>query len=249
VWRRCNNEEFEMRLSRGLVFLGLVALAACENTAPATPQAPTPTLPAITGVVITGLPTSLMVGQTVQLGAAVTVGDGTVLRTSEAAWASSDVKVVILSATGLLTVTGPGDADVTSIVQRVQGVVHVAIARPIPPPVGYDMSGVVHESAPTENVLLAGATVGIHFVACSTCPHDNQTAVTDEAGRFTLPGIDTPGFTLWVSKPGYDATPYDIVQLPRDQHPDVSLMPAGLPTRSRLVTGSSFAGLGSRCST
>src|SRR5262249_27393877 len=35
---------------------------------------------------------------------------------------------------------------------------------------------------------------------------------------------------LWVNKPGYDATPYNIVQLPRDQHPDIALVPSGYTT-------------------
>jgi hypothetical protein len=58
-----------------------------------------------------------------------------------------------------------------------------------------------------------------------TCPHDNQVATTDDAGHFTLSGIQTAGFTLWARRAGYDATPYDIAVLPRDQHPDISLTP------------------------
>jgi hypothetical protein len=78
---------------------------------------------------------------------------------------------------------------------------------------------------PTENVRVPGAAVGIHFVGCPTCPHDNESTTTDDTGRFTLRGIDTAGFTLWVSKVGYEASPFNVAQLPRDQHPEVALNP------------------------
>jgi hypothetical protein len=166
-------------------------------------------------------------GQSVQLTASATLPDGTHLNaTSQVTWHSSAAAVVTVSATGLLTVVAPGEADVTATLQSVRGVVHVVVLKPAPPPIPtYDITGVVHESAPTENVTLAGATVGIHFAGCPTCPHDNQETTTDVTGHFTLPGIDTPGFWLVVSKPGYDTTDYYIAQLPRDQHPDIGVAP------------------------
>jgi len=66
-----------------------------------------------------------------------------------------------------LTVVGAGEADVMASFQTARAVAQVIIAGPIPPPVTWDISGVVHESAPTENVLLSGATVGIHFAGIS----------------------------------------------------------------------------------
>jgi hypothetical protein len=98
---------------------------------------------------------------------------------------------------------------------------------PAPVLITFDISGVVHESAPTEDVVLSGATVGIHFVGCPTCPHDNQSTTTDDAGHFTLTGLETAGFMLVVSKPGYDTVSYGIVELPRDQHPTIGVQPNG----------------------
>jgi Carboxypeptidase regulatory-like domain len=98
---------------------------------------------------------------------------------------------------------------------------------PAPVLITFDISGVVHESAPTEDVVLSGATVGIHFVGCPTCPHDNQSTTTDDAGHFTLTGLETAGFMLVVSKPGYDTVSYGIVELPRDQHPTIGVQPTG----------------------
>jgi hypothetical protein len=35
-----------------------------------------------------------------------------------------------------------------------------------------------------------------------------------------------PGITLWISKDGYDATSYKVLELPRDQTPNITLTPA-----------------------
>ena len=213
--------------TRGLACLALVCgLAACDTTTPAPPTAPTPTLPAVATVAITGLPTTLTVGQSLQLTASATLPDGTRLNaTGQVTWQSSAVAVASVSPAGLLTILAPGEADVTATLQSVNGTVHVVVPKPLPPPVTFDITGVVHEGAPTENVMLAGATVGIHFAGCPTCPHDNQETTTDAQGRFTLPSIDTVGFTLWVQKPGYEATDFVVAQLPRDQHPSISVTP------------------------
>jgi len=211
----------------GLACLALVfGLVACDTTTPTPPTAPTSTLPAVATVAITGLPTTLTVGQSVQLTASATLPDGTRLNaTGQVTWQSSATAVASVSSAGLLTILAPGEADVTATLQSVHGTVHVVVSKPPPTPVTYDITGVVHESAPTENVMLAGATVGIHLAGCPTCTHEGQETTTDVTGHFTLPGIDTPGFSLVVSKPGYDTTDYYIAQLPRDQHPDIGVAP------------------------
>ena len=204
-----------------------VSLVACDHVTPSPPNVPTPALPTVTTVTITGLPTTLTVGQTAQLTASATLPDGTRLNAAgQVTWQSSAISVVTVSATGLLMVVASGEADVTATLQTVRGIVHVVVAKSPPLASTYDISGVVHESAPTENVLLSGATVGIHFAGCPTCPHEGQKTTTDAQGRFTLPGIDTAGFTLWVQKPGYEATPFNIAMLPRDLHPDIGSPPS-----------------------
>jgi hypothetical protein len=172
----------------------------------------------------------LTVGRAVQLTASVTLSDGTRSdATTQVAWQSSDVTVATVSSAGLLTTAAGGETDVTATIQGVQGRVHVAVSKPIPspvtPPLTYEISGAVHESAPTQNVALPGATVGIHFVGCPSCPHDNETTTTGADGHFTLPGIDAAGFTLVVSKPGYETALFGVVQLPRDVHPDIGMLP------------------------
>jgi Big-like domain-containing protein len=141
-----------------------ISLVACDYVTPSPPNVPTPTLPTVTTVTITGLPTTFTVGETAQLTASATLPDGTRLNaTGQVTWQSSAISVVTVSATGLLTVVASGEADVTATLQTVRGVVHVVVAKPSPLVPTYDITGVVHESAPTEDVVLAGATVGIHF--------------------------------------------------------------------------------------
>ncbi len=216
------------RVARVGVLLGLTALmsAACDSTKPPTPSAPIQTTPTVTAVSISGLPAAFVVGESVQLTAFAILPDGTKLdATATANWTSSAPAVATVSATGLLTVTGIGDADVSATVQNVRGTAHVAVAKPEPTTPRFDVSGLVHESAPTDNVLLAGATVGIHFVGCPTCPRDNEETTTDNSGRFTFRGVETAGFTLVVTKAGYETASYKIAQLPRDQQADIGVSP------------------------
>jgi hypothetical protein len=216
------------RLCRTLLGLAVLAHAACDSNKPPSTAAPTPTSPVVAAVAITGVPSAMTVGQTAQLTASVTLTDGTRLdATGTASWQSSTPSVATVSTAGLLTVVGFGEADVVATVQTVRGTAHLSVTRPAAPTPRFDIAGVVHESVPTDSVAVAGATVGIHFVGCPTCPHDNQTATTDSAGRFTLAGIETGGFVLFVSKPGYDMTEYAVAQLPRDASPDIALNPTG----------------------
>jgi hypothetical protein len=179
----------------------------------------------VTAVTISGVPVAPTVGQSVQLSATATLPDGSRLHaTTQAAWQSSAAGIANVTATGLLTIVTAGEVDVSATLQGVRGTAHLSIG---PVKRGFDISGVVHESAPTENVLLPGATVGIHFAGCPTCPHEGQETIADDQGRFTLPGIETAGFTLWARRPGYDPMPFNIAMLPRDQHPSIGLVPSG----------------------
>jgi hypothetical protein len=139
-----------------LVGLVLLTLAACGGPTPSPPAAPTPATPSpITSVSISGVPVSPTVGQSVQLKAQITRQDGTLSDgTSQATWQSSDETVATVSAIGLLVIAGPGDTDVTATLQSVRGSAHVAVSPPTLPPVQYDISGVVHERAPTEDVVV-----------------------------------------------------------------------------------------------
>src|SRR6266853_536095 len=174
-----------------LVFMILFA-TGCSSPAPTTPSAPT-----VAVLTISGLPGSLAIGQSVQLIAQITLPDGTQRQTLDAWWQSSDKTVVAVSPTGLLSAVAPGAVDVTASAYGVSAKGHVVAA--------YDITGVVHESAPTESTSVSGATVTI-----SGGPHDGETATTDGSGRFTFHGIGGPGFSLLVTKSAYESTSYPV---------------------------------------
>jgi len=223
------------RLCRTLLSLSVLAHAACDSNKPPTTVAPTPTPATITAVTVSGISPGLTVGQSAQLTASVVRSDGTRSdATASATWQSSDAAVATVSPAGLLTITGFGDADVVATIESVRGTAHLTVTRAAPRSPRYDITGVVHESVPTTSVPVSGATVGIRFVGCPTCPHDNETTMTDAAGRFILPGIETAGFALIVSKPGYEAASYNVAVLPRDQSADITLVPDAAPTTSHL---------------
>ncbi len=211
----------------------LLALSACDTEIQPAPMAPTPQPPVSppASISISGVPPSPRVGESAQLTARITRQDGTTLDgTTQVAWLSSDVTVASISTAGLLTIATPGETDITATLQWIRAAAHVTVARP--GPVLYDLDGIVHETAPTADVVVAGATVGIHYVGCPTCPHDNESTITDASGRFRLPGIASPGFSLVVTKPGYDVVSYGIVDLPRDQHASIGISPLGDKTET-----------------
>src|SRR5712691_4245203 len=210
-----------------LVFLGiaLITVIGCSPAAPTTPSLPTPIPPQVTGLTINGIPTPIAIGESAQLTASVTLADGVMKQTLNAAWQSSDTTVAMLSTAGVLTVVGGGNVDVTATAYGVSAKSHLFVP--------YDVNGVIHESAPTQSVALAGASVVVRGG-----PHDGQTTMSDSAGRFTLRGIEAPGFGVLITKSGYDPASFQVLELPRDARPDIALSPIG--TEILTFSGTAF---------
>jgi hypothetical protein len=151
----------------------------------------------------------------------VVLPDGTTKRTDGAVWESSDASVMTISTGGILSVVGHGSADITAAAYQHAATAHLRVP--------YVMTGIVHESVPTESVPVASARVAIQGG-----PDSGTSAMTDGAGRFSLEA-EAAGFTLAVSKDGYDSTSARIAELPRDQRPDITLVPDAPPVTSRLT--------------
>ncbi len=100
---------------------------------------------------------------------------------------------------------------------------------PTPPPaVGDSLTGTVHESAPTESVAVAGATVQL-------LGQTAHTATTDASGRYRFTNLTAGGGTLRVNKSGYD--PVDTgVTVSGATEQDVALTPT-LQTLNSTETG------------
>jgi hypothetical protein len=90
---------------------------------------------------------------------------------------------------------------------------------PAPTP-RFTVSGVIHETTPTERVSIAGVRVSIR-----SGPHDGETTTTDGSGWFAFDGIESPGFSVLMSKPEYDLATFDITSLTHDVQLDVALAP------------------------
>jgi len=90
-------------------------------------------VPTVKSVAVTG--SAPLVGATAQFTAAATLSDGTTqAATTLASWTSSNTSVAAVNATGLVTGTGAGEADITATYQNVSGRSHIAVVRPAPPP-------------------------------------------------------------------------------------------------------------------
>lgn len=97
---------------------------------------------------------------------------------------------------------------------------------PSAPTQSFVVAGVIHESVPTENVPVAGARVEVQGGLDA-----GAFAITDSSGRFRLE-VKAAGFTLLVTKDGYDPASSVIALLPRDQQPDIGLVPDARPAHS-----------------
>jgi hypothetical protein len=103
---------------------------------------------------------------------------------------------------------------------------------------GYDLSGMIHEADPLGHVPLSNANVEVMDGRWA-----GQKATTDNQGRFVLPGITAPGFSLSFWKPGYEALRwYGIVALPRDAHPNIALLPSQRTFTWEHTIGQAFEG-------
>ena len=119
-------------LGRLIPFLtsAAMALAACGggNSSP-TPVAPS--APTVTGVAITGTATLTSRGQTSQLTATATMSNGTTQAvTGQATWQSSNTAVATVSAAGVVTAVGDGEATVTATYQAQSGQMKVGETLP-----------------------------------------------------------------------------------------------------------------------
>lgn len=130
----------------GLIIVAVLA-AACADSGTTSTDGPTgPSSPTVTSVTISGTLAITNIGQTSQLSATAHFAKGTTQNvTSQATWSSSNVAIATVTAGGLVTSTGVGDATITASYQSVSGSTRVTVTRPP----SYVLSGQVTESVPT----------------------------------------------------------------------------------------------------
>ncbi|MFN7917120.1 MAG: Ig-like domain-containing protein [Vicinamibacterales bacterium] len=173
--------------------------------------------PILTAIAIVGIPAIVAPGDSVQLSASGRFDSGdTSDVTEKAVWLSSDEAACRVSASGLLTGVGGGQARIEVRVGDVFDARDVTC--------GYVIDVSVHESEPTAQVAVANARVEAVGGAL-----DGQTFLTDAQGRATLPVVGSGGFALKFKKNGYDDGQW-VVVLPRDRSLSIALVPNSVVT-------------------
>lgn len=116
----------------GAGVLGACVAAGCGSDDKASPTSPTPTTATVVSVAISGTTTSFaQQGATSQFTATVTLSDNkTEDRTAAAAWRSDNPAVATVSAQGLVTAVGDGQAVISATVSEKSGTLGVSVALP-----------------------------------------------------------------------------------------------------------------------
>jgi Bacterial Ig-like domain (group 2) len=100
------------------LLLGVVSCGGDKHDPPTAPSAP----PGVLTLAIPGVPTSLAVGESLQLRAIVIRTDGsTTAPPAEVVWRSSNEAVVTMWPGGMLVALGPGDATITASAGELTG--------------------------------------------------------------------------------------------------------------------------------
>ena len=161
-----------------VVSILLFTLAACNSSSP-TPTSPTPPpvapAPSVTSVAVNGSTTALRErGATARFTAVVTLSNGsTEDRTSSAAWSSDNTNVATVSAEGVVTAQGDGEATISATVSSVRGTRGISVAivrRTADPPAGQripmpDIRRTIEEIAARRPELIAQSCPrGIKYV-------------------------------------------------------------------------------------
>ena len=146
-----------------LVFAAGLFAVACDKSS--NPAAPTPTVPTVSSVVVTGTSTP---GAPFQMTATAHLTDATTRDvTSTSTWLSSNVAAATVSSTGMVTVVGGGELDVQATYQNTVGALHLLTATL--PVVAVSVNGPSAATAPFQLTALArvsdGSTVDVTQLA------------------------------------------------------------------------------------
>ena len=125
-------------------------------------------------------PAPLKPGTSVPLQLTATLTDGTTATPKNVVWRTSNPDVATVSAAGVVTALAEGIATVTASVEGVSATVTLSVRAG-----GLVLNGLVTESAPTEERVVANAVVAV-----IDRPYAGITATSDAAGRFVLDDVN-----------------------------------------------------------
>lgn len=174
-----------------------LSAAGCINGSPNGPApAHTPPAPSVTAVSVTG-GGSGNPGQTTQLAATASYSDGsTQAVTQGATWTSGNTAVATVSATGLVTFVGLGEADIQATFSGRPGTARVTV---IPAP--------IQRRTLTGTIIDAGRRTGIAGarVEVADGSDSGRSATTAADGGFAVDNLAEGTFTLRVTHRDYDS--------------------------------------------
>jgi hypothetical protein len=102
-------------MKRFILFSGLLVwvclMLSCNKNNPTTPSSPTPNPPTITDVTVTSEHSTVVVGNTEQMTATVTMSDGTT-KAGNGTWSSANPNMAIVNQSGLVTGIRKGSANI-----------------------------------------------------------------------------------------------------------------------------------------
>jgi Carboxypeptidase regulatory-like domain len=218
-----------MRISIVIRLAAITAVVVSCGKTPTTPtnvrSQPQPT----TRTVAVAGSASLTPGQTSHLTATATLTDGSIVNVSTSAqWSSSDESIVRVSAAGVATAGGIGDADIAAVYQGVRSnVLPVAVRRPDP---ALTVSGTIHEAGGGRP--LSGVTVKVYF---------GPTALTDDNGRYSLEVPANSGAFLTFSKDGFEPSNARVIfQKSGETTVDATLQPSIAISAGEVLNGTLF---------
>ena len=149
-------------------------LAACGES----PTAPPPES-SITALAIAQPASALRRGQTLQLTVTGTLSNGQVTTPQGLAWTTSDENVATVN-NGAVTAVADGRATIRAALGAISASADIVVRTG-----GGTLSGLVTESAPTEDRPVAGARVVV-----AEGVYADTVAIADAAGRFMLSDVD-----------------------------------------------------------
>ena len=156
-----------------LLSLLLLILAACGDSPTAPPESP------VTALAIAQPGSALRRGQTLQLIATATLSNGQVATPQGLAWTTSDENVATVN-NGAVTAVADGRATIRASLGAISASADIVVRTG-----GGTLSGLVTESAPTEDRPVPGARVVV-----AEGVYADTMAIADGAGRFMLNDVE-----------------------------------------------------------
>lgn len=118
-----------LRSTGYLLVVITMPLLGCGGPSPSGPTPPVPTAGSVTTVALSG--TVPAIGASSSFTAIATLSSGATQNiTSQATWQSSNLAVITVASTGVVTGTGVGEADVRATYQGISGSQHVSLVGP-----------------------------------------------------------------------------------------------------------------------